>query len=203
MKQPMSFDLCVSTAARALADPGFFILDHALLETDYQLLQSECLQALSSSARPAKISEGSEAGVRENEIVWIGEDHPAGEAFLNALMRVAATLAPELFISIQSVEGHFAHYGPGAFYKTHSDNPEGRGNRLLTAVFYFNDNWQAGDGGELRIEGADALIAPLGNRLVIFDSRIAHEVLVSHSNRTSIAAWLRRDTPMALPKLAL
>lgn len=35
-------------------------------------------------------------------------------------------------------------------YFRHTDNSSGNG-RLLTALVYFNENWQQGDGGELRL----------------------------------------------------
>ena len=68
--------------------------------------------------------------------------------------------------------------------------------RVLSTVFYLNENWQPGDGGELAIYDAeDQLITrvqPVLNRLVIFLSEeFPHEVLPAKNHRYSIAGWFR------------
>jgi SM-20-related protein len=61
-------------------------------------------------------------------------------------------------------------------------------------VYYLNENWQLGDGGELdifdnRIKKLET-IAPRMNRLVIFKSEMVHEVLPSIKSRYSLTTWL-------------
>ncbi|GMH67462.1 hypothetical protein TrST_g2080 [Triparma strigata] len=99
-----------------------------------------------------------------------------------------------------------AEYGEGDFYATHSDNglDEGGGRRnyrYLTYIYYLNDGWSASDGGALRIrrrsgdfetmEAAAACcdfedVLPVGGRLLVFDSRLAHEVRPNVNGRGKI-----------------
>ncbi|CAE8673932.1 unnamed protein product [Polarella glacialis] len=49
-----------------------------------------------------------------------------------------------------------ATYGPGSYYVPHLDKYSGgssgfENSRLLTLICYLNDDWQPGDGGELRL----------------------------------------------------
>ena len=53
--------------------------------------------------------------------------------------------------------------------------------RVFTAIYYVNDGWVAGEGGELRLwpngsEQSAVELAPIADRLVVFDSRLLHEV---------------------------
>lgn len=52
-------------------------------------------------------------------------------------------------LGLFSFESHFAHYAPGAFYKTHVDAFKGQANRVLSVVYYLNEAWGAKDGGEM------------------------------------------------------
>ena len=45
------------------------------------------------------------------------------------------------------MEANAFHYGPGSWLGPHVDLPE----KILTHVLYFNDTWDAGDGGCLRV----------------------------------------------------
>ncbi len=57
----------------------------------------------------------------------------------------------------------------------------------------MNDDWKFGNGGELKIfsEHGDEIIAPIGNRLVLFRSdTIEHEVLETATSRKSLTGWL-------------
>ena len=74
----------------------------------------------------------------------------------------------------------FACYLPGGFYKAHSDAQEIQSRRVLTAIYYLNRDWRAADGGRLRLHdrlGQTIDIDPVADRVVLFDSRLEHEVL--------------------------
>ncbi len=63
---------------------------------------------------------------------------------------------------------------------------------LLFIIYILNgrDDW----GGQLRLQDKNDIwhiITPEPNRLVIFQSNLLHEVLVSKQQRLSITAWLR------------
>jgi len=102
--------------------------------------------------------------------------------------------------------------GAGAFYVKHTDGgDEGHGlcdvgllpylrsascrRRTVTTILYLNSGagWAAADGGYLRLylaDGAVLDVAPLGGRLLIFDSKtLAHEVLPTKRRRTAATVW--------------
>ena len=73
----------------------------------------------------------------------------------------------------------------------------GNKNRILSTVYYLNEDWRAGDRGQL------VFFAPTGNTVITtvnptFGSMIIflsesfpHEVLIAHAKRRSIAGWFR------------
>ena len=74
----------------------------------------------------------------------------------------------------------FACYRAGGFYRWHSDAPDEDSRRVITAIYYVNHDWRQSDGGELRLRdrnGEFVNVAPIADRLVLFDSRLEHEVL--------------------------
>jgi SM-20-related protein len=74
------------------------------------------------------------------------------------------------------VEAQVTVHGDGDFYKPHTDDQgEEAARRVLSYVFHFHREPRRFRGGELRI-GA-SLIASEHNTLVVFPSRLEHEVL--------------------------
>jgi SM-20-related protein len=102
-----------------------------------------------------------------------------------------------LFLGLFDYECHYARYAPGAFYSKHVDAFGGDRSRVLSTVFYLNENWRAADAGELLLyeEGGETQlesVTPLHNRLVLFLSeRFPHEVRPATCKRHSIAGWFR------------
>lgn len=101
-----------------------------------------------------------------------------------------------LYLGLFEYEAHFAKYEQGDFYQKHLDSFRGQENRKLTTVFYLNDTWQEGNGGELVMYDLQdqhlQTVQPKGGRLVVFLSeQFPHEVLTSHVDRFSIAGWFR------------
>lgn len=72
----------------------------------------------------------------------------------------------------------------------HTDSGTGMGDGqtiLATALFYLNEGWQPGDGGELRVfpyPHAAEVIAPVAGRLVLFEPRMVHDVLPNYKKRS-------------------
>jgi [Skp1-protein]-hydroxyproline N-acetylglucosaminyltransferase len=69
-------------------------------------------------------------------------------------------------------------------------------NRRITAVYYLNEAWNREDGGALRIYAdtwtPDARpfdVLPRLDRLVLFRSTLAHEVLVTRKERLALTQW--------------
>jgi len=113
--------------------------------------------------------------------------------FFELIEELMERLKRELFLSLQGYEFHFALYPPGGFYKSHLDQFGARSNRMISFIIYLNENWQSGDGGELRIHKHDQKIdiEPLMNRTVLFRSDcILHEVLSATKPRRSLTGWL-------------
>ena len=135
--------------------------------------------------------------VRKDEICWISGSSEAEQAWLDWAATLQDYLNRQLFLGLFSFESHFAHYGPGDFYKKHSDAFKGQANRVLSVVVYLNQAWQAGDGGELLLyhhESAETClkIVPDFATLVVFLSEdFPHEVVAAQRDRFSIAAWFR------------
>ena len=104
-----------------------------------------------------------------------------------------------LFIGAQEAELHFARYAVGAFYRTHRDRFRDDDARLVSLVFYLNDDWSGDAGGELVLYGDDdggevvARVQPRAGTMVCFLSdRFPHEVLPANRERYSLTGWLRR-----------
>lgn len=136
---------------------------------------------------------------RSDEIHWLEAAASSEESeFLQAMEELRQAINQRLFMGLFDYECHFAHYPPGAFYRRHLDAFKGKSNRVLSTVFYLNEQWpKEGAGGELLMydEAADRVLerlAPRYGRLVVFLSdRFPHEVLPSECNRYSIAGWFR------------
>jgi SM-20-related protein len=89
--------------------------------------------------------------------------------------------------------------GEGARYIRHLDAYVGSSERRITCLYYLNPEYKdANDaklGGDLRVfhDNSDDQftdIAPIGDRLVIFQSRLLeHEVLASYFKRFAITVW--------------
>jgi SM-20-related protein len=105
----------------------------------------------------------------------------------------------ELYLGLFEFEGHATVYPPGSFYARHVDRFTTAAHRKLSAVLYLNDDWQAADGGQLRMyfthdDGIETShdVLPEGGTLVTFLSdRIPHEVLPAHRERLSLTGWFR------------
>ncbi|MEM9772044.1 MAG: 2OG-Fe(II) oxygenase [Cyanobacteria bacterium P01_D01_bin.73] len=113
---------------------------------------------------------------------------------------------------VSQVEMQMTAHNDGCFYRIHNDSgsPETE-TRVLTYVYYFHQEPKAYDGGALRIYETDLNgpatepselfedVVPANNTVVLFDSRVKHEVLpVScpsrkfEDSRFTLNGWLRR-----------
>lgn len=181
------------------AHDGFVILDSLFSKTALLALQAESGFV---DYRDAKIAEGvRQPDIRGDRIRWIGDNFFAGFYYLQSIEALAQWLNRTLFAGIRHSEAHYACYPPGFGYQWHTDNPNGRNERVVSAVFYLNDDWAETDGGALALvdnHGNDHKILPKANRLVVFDSNLRHQVETAYRQRYSIATWLRRDNPEKL-----
>lgn len=173
---------------------GFIVIDDVYSQTALLALQAE---SGFIDYRDAKLAEGvRKTDIRGDRIRWITKDFFAGYYYLQSINELAHLFNRTLFAGIRHSEAHYACYPPGFGYKWHSDNPVGRDERVVSAVFYLNDEWEDADGGQLSIidsHNQPHQLLPKANHLVIFDSNLQHQVEIAHRQRYSIATWLRSD----------
>lgn len=135
--------------------------------------------------------------IRGDVISWLDDGDGIDHAYLAWMEKLRNGLNEALYLGLFDYECHYAIYCEGAGYARHSDALIGRRNRVLSTVFYLNEDWQFSDGGELVLfapEG-DAIIdtvSPTFGKMIIFLSEsFPHAVLAAHKPRRSIAGWFR------------
>ena len=197
--QPSDFEISwqdklTDTELDTFVEDGWIIIDDV-----FEMKALLSLQAESGfiDYRDAELTAGIRVSdIRGDRIRWITENFFAGYYYLQSINALAALFNRSLFAGIRHSEAHYACYPVGFGYQWHSDNPAGRDERVISAVFYLNEEWSHTDGGALEIidkHGGHHNVMPVANRLVIFDSDLQHQVQIAHRQRYSIATWMRRD----------
>lgn len=133
--------------------------------------------------------------IRGDYTFWLDKSRDESKLQLfDVLDEVKLMINRFCFLSLSDYEFHLALYPEGSFYKKHLDQFKGRNNRMISMIIYLNENWQHGDGGELKIypEGKeDKIIEPLENRCILFRSDVLyHEVLPTNKPRKSVTGWM-------------
>lgn len=173
---------------------GFIILDDCFDDDFFCALQQESGLI---DYQAANLTHGERVtSIRGDSTRWIDERCPIGMQYLQAIDQLGQFFNQTLYTGIRHSEAHYARYPIGFGYQWHSDNPQGRDERVLSAVFYLNEAWGEQDGGEILVvdkHGKQQKLSPQGNRLVIFDSNLQHQVEITHRERFSIATWMRKD----------
>lgn len=183
-----------------LAEHHFLVIDEFISEEELRDFQAY-FQAQKAADALAKAGIGSQgqfqikAEVRGDYIKWLDpEQDQAVRPFFDRIEVMMSQLNRYCYLSLRSAEFHLAHYPKGTFYKRHLDQFSTKSNRLISVILYLNDQWQPGDGGELRLflpEG-EKTIAPIACRVAILRSNLVeHEVLETHKDRYSITGWLK------------
>ena len=189
----------LASLAEALATHGVCLLPDFQDDDATRALRLR-LQALQATGKLQPAGTGQGAGHRSSGMTrgdsthWIEEGQgKARTAYLAALHALRTSMNRQLFLGMQEVEAHFACYPAGAGYKRHRDRFQGSNSRVLSLVTYLNDDWQAADGGALRLylPGDTVDVLPQAGMTVCFLSETEHEVLPAMRERLSIAAWLR------------
>lgn len=186
---------------------GWATMPGGICDGDARRLKDECGLAFEQGDfRRAGVGRGGNLEVREDirrdHLLWIepGVGSAEQEAWLATLEGLRLALNRRFFLGLFEYEGHFAIYPPGGFYKPHLDRHAGTNDRIVTVILYLNENWQAGDGGELKLwttpgekVGSFELIEPRMGTLVCFMAgEFWHEVLPAKHTRMSITGWFRR-----------
>jgi len=140
--------------------------------------------------------------VRNDRVLWWDEEQTtrARRRYLAQLETLRRHLNQTLWLGLAGFETHFAVYPVGARYRTHLDRFATAPHRVISVIFYLNQDWQDADGGELRLylESPDVEpwhdIRPRAGRLVAFESaRFHHEVRPARRVRRSVVGWLARS----------
>lgn len=143
------------------------------------------------------------------------------EEYEHWIVETVKTFLPKLLVewqiepfSIAQIEVQLTAHNDGNYYKVHNDNgSEEAENRIISYVYYFNQEPKKFSGGALRIYDLNIEnglylqaesyqeIQPINNSLIFFPSHLLHEVLPvtcrSHSfadSRFTLNGWIRRDT---------
>ena len=189
-----------SEIADALVENGYIILQNALQGN----LSSKLLDSAKNERdfKRAGISGAGDLHLdndrRRDKIHWLDNKDEAQKEFLEFADGLREYLNRSLYLGLSYYESHFAIYDKGDFYETHLDAFKSSKNRVVTTVYYLNDEWSDSDGGELIVydEKSEkiATVIPRANTLVVFMSeKFPHEVLSANRKRYSIAGWFRVD----------
>jgi SM-20-related protein len=167
-----------------------------------QALADEChRRAKQGALEPAAVGRGDaqqiREGIRGDRIQWLDAGQAACcDQYLALCDELRLVLNRSLFLGLEDYESHFALYPPGAFYQKHVDRFRDDDRRAVSAVLYLNPEWQAEQGGALRLYLADGSthdILPEAGTLVVFLSAdLPHEVLPATRERLSLTGWFRR-----------
>lgn len=157
--------------------------------------------ALSTARVGRGVATAAHTDVRSDAISWLADtpDDPSERDALAAIHALRVQLNEKLYVGAREAELHFAHYAPGAFYRIHRDRFRDNDARVVSLVFYLNDDWPDDAGGELVLYADDdrgSIITrtpPRAGVMACFSSdRFPHEVLPATRERYSLTGWLRR-----------
>jgi SM-20-related protein len=193
-------NLTFDALADGLAEDGYAVIDDFLSPKEVKnILDLKEFRSGSEYFKKAGIGKNQNhhinESVRGDYIFWIDKNAPADpmKAYLSRLGELIQFLNESLFLSLKDYEVHMTSYPPGSFYKRHLDQFNRDDHRKLSVICYLNDNWNANEGGQLRMFLADKIvdILPVAGRLVCFRSdQIEHEVLPATRTRLSITGWI-------------
>ncbi len=140
----------------------------------------------------------SDQKMRGDKIYWLDRSHADKfeQEFLDHAQHFIDHLNQTCYAGINACEFHYAVYETGSFYKRHKDQFKNDDSRKFSLITYLNDDWKAGDGGELLIYNAETVeqIVPNAQTAVLFKAdETEHEVAVTNRTRLSITGWLKRN----------
>lgn len=200
---PTGLTMHIEKIAEELARTGYIVLDNPLPDALSAKLLSRCQDNDGQRFHAARVGRGSARrrvdAIRGDVISWLDGADDIDQAYLGWMEQLRTGLNAALYLGLFDYECHYAIYEAGAGYAKHSDVLQGGScatrNRILSTVFYLNENWQACDGGELVLfettgNSVIATVNPNFGKMVIFLSDVfPHQVLMASKERRSIAGW--------------
>ncbi len=194
----------IDTWVQTLSMQGYVICDDFLPPETITELCSETHQRYSNdgmhAAKTGLANKANLSDIRGDHIDWlnVADENTAVQAYFSQMHALKDALNQQLFMNIQSLETHFALYPIGGAYQKHVDQFSHGNNaksRQLSSILYLNHDWQADDGGELRLylAGDEYLdILPNAGKLVLFlSARFWHEVRPTKRVRASVTGWFK------------
>ncbi|MCC5921299.1 MAG: 2OG-Fe(II) oxygenase [Cyclobacteriaceae bacterium] len=194
---------------QGLIDEKWAMVDDFIPKDKIDILKKDILSHFNAGDfNAAGIGWGSEhtvkAAIRSDKVLWLDSGNQEKDSFyryyISMMNDFKDYLNRELYLGIKRFESHLTVYEPGAFYKKHVDQLKGANSRVVSCIFYLNENWQSEDGGQLRIypNETDEVnytdVLPIYNRIVVMLSDdVYHEVRPSFKKRLSITGWMRAD----------
>ncbi len=187
-------------AANGLATDGWCLVSHLLTDVQTRALADECAAMHNASLLlPARIgSARSSSHLRGDSTHWFDQGNmtTAQQDFSDRMDALRIHLGRDLMLSLVDCESHYAVYRPGARYARHLDCLRDSDARVISAVFYLNDDWLEAQGGALRLYMADGSARDFypraGSLLLFLSAQFEHEVLPASRDRMSIACWMRQ-----------
>ena len=186
--------------ANGLAENGYAVIDDFLGGKEVKnIVHLKEFQAASEHFKKAGIGKNQHhqinESIRGDYIYWIDKNSPPGavKVYLDKLQDLIQFLNESLFLSLKDYEVHMTVYPAGSYYKRHLDQFNRDDHRKLSIICYLNNNWNADEGGQLRmfLPEKPLEILPLAGRLVCFRSdKIEHEVLPATRARLSLTGWI-------------
>lgn len=191
-----------------LSVQGYVICDHFL---PANIITALCDEAYShhtnndmAAAKTGLANQSQQSNIRGDRIFWLNEDSTNTniQAYFSQMHALRTALNQQLFMNLQALETHLAVYPIGSLYQKHLDQfSHGLDTaydtkaRQLSSALYLNADWQADDGGELRLylnEHEHLDILPTAGKLVLFlSAKFWHEVRPAKRERASLTGWFR------------
>lgn len=193
----------IENIVNTVYEQRFSITDNFINEEEIELLRQK-INSLKENSQFKKAGIGKDkelitnSEIRSDYIHWLEKnDEEVNKIFFSFIDELMLAINRRFFLGLKDYEFHFAFYPPGTFYKKHRDSFKSDDARKITVLLYLNSNWKPEDGGELmlyRDELPPLKIEPLGGRLLVFESEMEHEVLMSKADRYSITGWLKNKS---------
>ena len=190
-----------------LANCGYVVVDDFLpaniVENLNKLAKDHYAQNNMQAAKVGSKNKLQNNAIRGDSIVWLDENNENNQnndiqVYFEKMHELKKAFNEYLFLNVHEIEAHFACYPVGSFYQKHLDQfsqVSGNQTRQLSSVLYLNKDWQASNGGELRLYSKDNEfidILPNAGRLVLFlSAQFWHEVLPAKVERLSLTGWFR------------
>lgn len=194
-------DQVISKVLSGLTRDGFAVVGDVFSQEWCARVRQEVAElSAAGEVRPARVGKGIhrqlDLEVRGDSIRWFDSENlsPVQRELWEFLEHLRGAVNTALFLGLWDLEGHYAVYAPGAFYRKHVDRFKNDSKRTLTVVAFFNEKWRSSDGGCLRMETPGGVIDVLpeaGTFVFFLSEKIPHEVMETHRERLSFAGWFR------------